>query len=478
MKKSECQALRLAVVGHTNTGKTSLIRTLLHRRDFGDIHNRSGSTRQVASAALAIDGETLITLFDSPGLEDAPGLIDWLDEQGGQRHEGPDRIHRLLTDRNARARFDHEARVLDLMLNVDVALYVIDAREPVLEKYQDELAVLALCARPILAVLNFVVSPDSREYEWRDALAKVGLHTVLAFDAVVRDPATERRLFEKLAAQLDAFAPTLQAWLEHRALEEHQRLAAATQTIAEMLIDVAAAERLAELGSASAQASAMEDLQAAVREREQICVATLLDLYRFGREDYADHDLPLSDGRWSEDLFDPDTLQYHGIRTGGHIGAGAGAGAIVDVATGGLSLGAGTVLGAAVGAGVGLARGFGAQIGHRLRGRVRLMVEDATLRLLAWRQLQLLAQLRLRGHAAQRPLAPDSQERWSVARLPSQLRAARQHPTWSSLNVAELAGSRRLLALSGLAELLRRSLEQGSAGPRQAPERGEESDPS
>ena len=458
MSRAQAAPLSLAVVGHTNTGKTSLIRTLLHRRDFGQIGNRAGTTRQVSSAALAVDGQTLITVYDSPGLEDAPGLLDWLETQPGERHKGPDRIHQLLTDPTARARFDHEARVLDLMLNVDVALYVIDAREPVLEKYQDELAVLALCARPILAVLNFVASPASRETEWRDALARVGLHTVLAFDAMVRDPATERRLFEKLSSQLDAFAPTLSTWLAHRQQEEQERLAAASESIAELLIDVAAAERLAELDASSERARAIDALRRAVREREQVCVATLLDLYRFGREDYADTDLPLSDGRWQEDLFDPETLKYHGIRTGGHIGAGAGAGAVVDVATGGLSLGAGTLVGAALGAGVGLVRGFGSRIGDRLRGRERLMVDEATLRLLAWRQLELLTGLRQRGHASQAPLKPAERERWAEKKLPDAIQRARRHPGWSALNAAEGLDPARGRAIQELAELLSQQL--------------------
>nr|WP_275401509.1 DUF3482 domain-containing protein [Wenzhouxiangella limi] len=450
----------MAVVGHTNTGKTSLMRTLLHRRDFGQIRNRAGTTRQVASAPLVVDGETLITLYDSPGLEDAPGLIEWLDAQPGSRHDGPERIHGLLTDPQARERFDHEVRVLDLMLNVDVALYVVDVREPVLEKYLDELAVLALCARPMLVVLNFVASEHARESEWRDALARIGLHTVLAFDAVIRDPATERRLFEKLASQLDAFAPTLEVWLAARADEEQARLVAAVETIAEMLIDVAAAQREAELRSDTDRARAMTDLHAAVRDREQACVGTLLDLYRFGREDYTDDDLPLDDGQWAEDLFDPDTLRHHGIRTSGHVGVGAGAGAAVDVATGGLSLGAGTLIGAAVGAGVGLARGFGGRIGDRLAGRIRLMVDDPTLRLLAWRQLQLLAGLRRRGHASQAPLKAADRERWAEKTLPAALRRARRHPEWSAVNPAAMPDPARARAIVDLAKVLRASLDK------------------
>lgn len=93
--------------------------------------------------------------------------------------------------------------MLELALGCGVLLYVIDVREPVLEKYKDELAVLASSARPIIAVLNFVAADDSRESEWRDALARVTLHTVVAFDARVRSFKTELQLYKKIASQLN-----------------------------------------------------------------------------------------------------------------------------------------------------------------------------------------------------------------------------------------------------------------------------------
>src|SRR5699024_5052721 len=185
------QRLRIAVVGHTNTGKTSLVRTLTHNRAFGQVRDQAGTTRRVATAELVAASGARIELFDSPPLENAPELIDWLDQQPGARHHGPARLRRLLDAPDAVERTDHTAPVHEFILLVDVALYVIDAREPVLEKYQDELAILGLCARPIVAVLNFTASPDSRETQWREALARVQLHTVMAFDAAVREPATE-----------------------------------------------------------------------------------------------------------------------------------------------------------------------------------------------------------------------------------------------------------------------------------------------
>jgi len=49
--------LKLAVVGHTNTGKTSLVRTLLRSGEFGQVADRGGTTRQVTSSTLSVDGE-------------------------------------------------------------------------------------------------------------------------------------------------------------------------------------------------------------------------------------------------------------------------------------------------------------------------------------------------------------------------------------------------------------------------------------
>ena len=66
--------VRIAVVGHANTGKTSLIRTLLRDTQFGDVADYSGTTRHVEAAQLSVEGEKLIELYDTPGLEDSVAL--------------------------------------------------------------------------------------------------------------------------------------------------------------------------------------------------------------------------------------------------------------------------------------------------------------------------------------------------------------------------------------------------------------------
>lgn len=456
--------LKIAVVGHTNTGKTSLVRTLTHNRAFGEVRDQGGTTRTIVSGELVADSSARIELFDSPGLENAPELIDWLDRQPGDRHDGPARIQRLVEDPSAAQRFDHEARVLELMLDVDVALYVIDAREPVLEKYQDELAILGLCARPIVAVLNFTASPGSRELEWRDALARVQLHTVLAFDAAVRDPATEFSLFEKLRSQLDRHERVLAAWMDHRREEEKRRRHAALEAVASLLLDAAGCVREVPADSESEQQRAWRDMREAIHRREQACVETLLELYRFGREDYDESELPVSDGRWHADLFDPETLRHYGLSASGYAALGAGAGAAIDVGTGGLSLGAGTVTGAALGAGAGLVRGAGSRLVAKLRGRERLQVDDAVLRLVMARSLELLSALIRRGHGNPNRIRARIGRALDRRRLPRSVRRARHHPRWSALNGGDVSSSRSTALAELAADLDRLAAEPPEAG--------------
>ncbi len=435
------RVMRIAVVGHTNTGKTSLVRTLTHNREFGEVRDQGGTTRRIMSAQLLTGGDERIELFDSPGLENAPELIEWFEQQPGDRHAGPDRVRQLIHSAEASARFDHEARVLELMLKVDIALYVIDAREPVLEKYLDELAVLGRCARPIIAVLNFTAAAESREQAWREALARVQLHTVLAFDAAIRDPHTERLLFEKLRSQLDHFDGVLSAWLTRREQEEDQRRRAALEAVASLLLDVSAWRREVPVAEDTARQQVWAQMRAGIAAREQACTDTLLELYRFGRDEFQDDELPLSDGRWQADLFDPETLRHYGLHTSGMAALGAGAGAVVDVSTGGLTLGAGTLTGAVIGAGAGLARSAGSNLIERIRGRERLQVDDAIVRLLLARALELLTALRRRGHGSPERIRIAIGKTLERQRLPRRLRRARYHPSWSNLGPG-LSGSR------------------------------------
>jgi hypothetical protein len=431
------EPLRLAVVGHTNVGKTSLLRTLTRDVGFGEVSHRPSTTRHVEGARLSVDGESLLELYDTPGLEDAIALRDFLDalERPGERLDGPEKLRRFLDGSEARGRFEQEAKVLRQLQASDAGLYVIDAREPVLAKYRDELAVLAGCARPLLPVLNFVASANHREEQWREALSRLGLHALVRFDSVAPPLDGERRLYESLALLVEPARPRLERLIaDHEAQAEVRRQAGA-RLIAELLIDCAACRR-----SVAAQPQIEQGeiaaLHQAVRQREQRCVEALLRLYAFREGDARADELPLQEGRWGDDLFNPETLRQLGLRVGGGMAAGAAAGAGVDLLVGGLTLGAAALLGALAGGGLQTARNYGDRLLGKLKGQRELTVDDNVLRLLALRQRQLLAALAARGHAATTAIRLDSPQdaAWRQASLPEPLKKARSHPEWSSLN--------------------------------------------
>jgi len=448
--------LKVAVAGHTNTGKTSLMRTLTRDPAFGKVADSPGTTRRVEGSRLLAQGRPVLELFDTPGMEDGIALLEFLERlpRPGERLDGPARVQRFLEGPEAHGRFEQEARVLRKLLDCDAALYVIDARDPVLGKHRDELAILAGCARPLLPVLNFVGRPPHRADAWREALGRLGLHVQVEFDTVAPALDGEQQLYSRLATLLDRHRPALAALMADLDRQRRERREAAAGLVADMLVDVAAL-RLPVRGGEDEQA-ALAGVRERVRAREQQCVEALLALYRFRPGDYAADPLPLDGTRWGMDLFHPQALKDMGIGLGKGMVAGAMAGATLDAFTAGLSLGAATLIGAAAG---GLWQGadrLGQRVLGRLRGWRELTVDDPVLRLLALRQQALARALERRGHAARDPLrlAPPSDEAWRSGPLPEALAEARSQPSWSSLSGRLADSPRREAVVRSLAAAL------------------------
>lgn len=465
--------LKVAVVGHTNTGKTSLLRTLTRDAAFGEVSSSPATTRHVEGTVLLVDGAPAVELYDTPGLEDSIGLLEHLDGLERDR-ETPwvKVVTRFLDGAAAQGPYEQEAKALRQLLACDAALYVIDARDRVLGKHRDELEILGRCARPVVPVLNFVANPEARTEEWRAHLGHVGMHVVAEFDTVVLNETAEQRLFEKMQTVLDAFRPTLEALIRERQQQRRRLVRAAAEVLADLLIDVAAYTVL--VPAEGDRAAAVEAVRAAVREREQHCVTALLGLFRFRPDDYESDALPIEGGHWGLDLFHPASLKQFGIRAGGGAAAGAVAGLAIDAMLGGASLGAGAALGATAGALWSSFGSHGRRIADSLRGVSELRVEEATVRLLAVRQLELVAALLRRGHASQdkiRMQARGDEHRrvWARDALPESLHEARVHPHWSRLGgagvIAAAGDGERMAAEHRLADALYHSLTCASEPP-------------
>lgn len=441
------EAIRLAVVGHTNAGKTSLLRTLTRHADFGEVSDRPGTTRHVESIDLKIDNRNMVRFFDTPGLEDSAGLMEILKAQG----EGtpPERIRAFLASDAAQLRFEQEAKVLRIMLEVDAAMYVIDTREPDLPKFRYELEILSWCGKPIMPVLNFVRAADSRKEKWLAILSAYNLHTYVDFDAVAPFIGSELRLFEDLTVLMRRREPELKRVLAWLKTEQSRRRDAAAELIAEVLVSLAAIRRSIEkreLENQDVKEEFLNDFQRTVLNKVRGGIADMLRVYGFQPNEADDALLPWLSGQWEQDLFDPDSLQEATRRLGGGAAIGAAVGLVADIALAGLTLGTGTALGAALG---GLGNQNWRQLTRKAYTRV-FNVEDMVLRnevllLTAECLLNLAATLEERGHAAAGRIAlrsdGSSAQNERLKTLLKKLQAARGHPEWESADGQMNSGS-------------------------------------
>jgi len=453
------EPLKLAVVGHTNTGKTSILRTLLRDVYFGEVKNEAATTRHVEQAQLTDSrtGEVLVALYDTPGLEDASGLMDWLEDNTASRRDGIERLQQFLAADVALGSdsydlpydYSQEAKVIRQLLTSDMAIYVVDAREPVLGKYKDELAILSWAAIPVMPVFNFTDSQNANIDDWQTMLARRNLHISTRFDSVAFEFEDEMRLWKNLSTML-THSEMLEQLMQRRTEDWAQLYDEANIIIADFLLNVAAFVR--EINEDDDPLPVLQQMQEAVRQSERAMQHNLLNLYKF--YDNAVAATPLELQAYQQDPFDPELLKSYGIRTTSGAAAGALLGLGIDAAALGTTLG----LGAAIGGIAGGLLSNTSSIADRITGVKRLYIDPATLTLLATRALDLLTALRHRGHAATdatqllykgensslgTSLTDDGDHAdednnpitvWPAHKLPSELKKARGKPQWSSLS--------------------------------------------
>ena len=427
--------LNLAIVGHANAGKTSLLRTITRDSRLGEVSDKPGATRHVEAITFKIEPDNKIIFYDTPGLEDSIALYDYVEtlNQDDSKRDGVDKLRRFLSSPDAEYRFEQEAKVIRQLLNSDAAIYVIDVREPILDKYHDELAVLTYADKPILAVLNYTAFEQQYEEAWKKLLSRMGIHAVIRFDAVYPSIEGEERLYQSLSLLLEPAKPLLECWIQHIKQLQESRNNLANLIIAEALVDVTA---YCEVVNQSDKTAIIAQMQNNVRNREQKAIAALLALYQFSIEQEDENTLPLVAGRFNQDLFNPEALKLMGIHLTKGIISGAAVGAGIDLAVGGITLGSAALIGATVGGLSQTAKHYGNKIKQKLLGYNKLTVEDEIICFLLLRLLQLKASLTLRGHANLSPIIVNKLDdsAWKKGKLPKNLQLVRVHAEWSVLN--------------------------------------------
>ena len=432
--------LNVAVVGHTNTGKTSLIRTMLRSTEFGVIEDAAGTTRHVEQATISADTEAVLNLYDTPGLEDSRALFAHIKKlQAKSKLLLPAQVlEHFVTHVSVNDSLEQEAKVIRQVLRSDILLYIIDVREPFLEKYRLELDVLTQSAKPIIPVFNFIAGHQQELAKWRQHLAGYHMHATLEFDTVAFTFEAEKRLYQKIQTLVESHYTPLQKLIDYRAKLWNQLCLSGAKRVTALIVSVSCYRKSKATQNNLIADSLIEDrLHDFVRKAEQHCLHDLLSIFNFSEKDVAIQKISVSNGQWQLDIFAPGILKTYGLDVGSAAVKGAAAGAGIDLMVGGMSLGAASALGALAGAGWSTFRRYGDEIKATVKGTKWQCADEATLQILYLRQKHLLRKLMHRGHAAQETLHVDKAD---SEKLPADwsklISALRQHPTWQEPSVA------------------------------------------
>ena len=394
MSDAAPRPLTLSLISHTNVGKTTLARTLL-RRDVGAVSDQAHVTDESEAHVLfAGDGAGPVLLWDTPGFGDSMRLLRRL---RGER-QPVEWLLGQVWDRFAdRPLWCSQQAVKNVRDEADLVLYLVNAaEEPAMAGYVDpEMEILEWIGRPVIVLLNQTGEPRGPAAEraaidrWRAHLARWSVvRDVRALDAFTRCWVQEGDLLVQIRDLLPAERrPQMDAVLAAWRAESQRIFAAATARLA-ALVAAAAADResLARDAWGTVERPRAAEALAERLEREvRAATNALIELHGLAGEAAVRLRGRLEDVTAPEEAADPWRMGLLGGLAGGALG-----GLAADVATGGLSFGAGTVAGALLGAmGLGgLAWGY-RQLGDE-EARVSWspdlldrLVRDALLRYLA-----------------------------------------------------------------------------------------------
>ena len=382
------QTIALSLVSHTNVGKTTLARTLLGR-DVGAVRDQAHVTETAEAHTMieTADGDRML-LWDTPGFGDSARLarrlaastepIGWFLGQVWDRFRD-------------RAFWSSQQAVRNVRDGADLVLYLVNASElPDGPGYvASEMQILQWIGKPVVVLLNQLGPPRAPAEEadevqaWRDRLAAVApVRAVLPLDAFARCWVQEATLLRTVQSLLPeparaACARLVDAWFARRRAVFDASMGVLAERLAraafdrEPLPDSGVLGRLREAGAAlgalrGAQAEADEAAPGRRRVMQRLAerldadvhagTARLIGLHELEGHVSAGEVLARLAGYYavSERLDEGKAAVLGGVVTGALTGLKA------DLATGGLTFGAGMLAGGIVGAlgAFGLARGY------------------------------------------------------------------------------------------------------------------------
>jgi hypothetical protein len=340
----------MAVVGHPNKGKSSIVAALTHT-DTIAISPLSGTTTQAQMFSFYLAGRPLYQLIDTPGFQRPRQMLAKIQEHASNASERAEAIRAFVREHAESAkktgRFNDEVELLTPILRGAGIIYVVDGSVPYSPEYEPEMTILQWTGQPRMALIN-PIGDEQYIDQWQAALGQ--------FFNIVRvfNPLTAT--LQKQCAILSAFAELYPGWQDtlqksqQLILEQHRHhKAQAAYAISQFLSDVLKYSQALPLPSphlkANLQARLQDQYKRALSKYEQKMQSDIAALYAHQHLQTEGEQLRFD----YPDLFDQSSWYLFGLSRQKLVAlsaaAGAAAGALIDVGVGGASLMTGALLG-------------------------------------------------------------------------------------------------------------------------------------
>lgn len=378
--------IHLSLVSHTNIGKTTLARTLLSR-DIGEVADRAHVTETTDDYVLARSPEGCeLILWDTPGFGNSVALAKRLEGRSNPvglfLAEVWDRIANKTQWLNQKA-IKHVREISN------VVLYLVNATElPDTAPYVTaEMRILEWIGKPVIVLLNQMGEPKSPEAEqadvdrWKNAMTEYPIVSdVLPMDAFARCWVQEFVLFDSIGKALpeelqSSFDGLREVWSRQRRAAYNASIQALADYLTKLANDKEVAENVSVIDQVRFLSKKMglcknETIQDPItsaqtalssRAADEFCALTdkLIGINFLKGKGVRKEILKQLQTNWNV----TSAVPPRSAAVVGAIGTGALGGLTSDIATGGMSMGLGTVLGTVAGAlgGAGLASVYNRQ---------------------------------------------------------------------------------------------------------------------
>jgi hypothetical protein len=364
------ETIQLALISHTNNGKTTLARTLLGA-DVGEVRDAAHVTVFAESHTLLANQEgDRLMLWDTPGFGDSVRLMKRLAMAGNPIGW----FLREVLDRYRDRPFWLSQQALRTARDeADVVLYLVNSAErPEDAGYlAAEMHILAWLGKPVLVLLNQMGAPRPAAEEqgelqrWQEHVRQFPVvRQVLPLDAFARCWVHERVFYEALRLQVapakqTAYGRLYAQWETNNALRFRQSMAVTSQQLMDAARDRQVVETVQKgmLGTAlkivgfgkgddrKRQERAMNTLIARLNLNIGQATVHLLSLHKRDASE-----APKINARISSHFTVKAPVEKAQAALLGAIVSGAATGLSADLAAGGLTLGTGALLGGVIGA--------------------------------------------------------------------------------------------------------------------------------